>query len=297
MKKLSSTPALLPYFKVAVDQPAKLLYYNGMDMRQKGFTLIELLVVITIIALLLAIVMPLLQKTRDNAKAMICGSNIKQLLLALTSYEIQNGTFPYGCDSNLLQSKGPPPGGWPGNAAYDKQGWWWFNRIADSIGENFSNNSILWCPSRRVKDPGTKRNILCGNYGVNRVLCKNSAGSTNSEVTGLPLQGSQIPHPAATFLIIDSGYSTITWWYATDKPPSCLGSTMDDSAYVPGLWINTRQLRSGVESDALSGRHSNKSVNTGFVDGHLDRKKADDFYVEKAGSDYKNRSPLWLPSP
>ena len=247
--------------------------------------------------MLIAILMPALKKTRDNAKAVVCGSNIRQLVFALTSYETQNGTFPHGCDSNLLQLKGSPPGGWPGNAAYDKQGWWWFNRIADSIGKNFSNQSILWCPSRRITNPSTKRNILCANYGVNQAICKNSAGNKGPDVTGLPLRANQISHPAAILLIADSGYSTIMWWHATDNPPSCLGGIMDDSAYVPGLWINTRTFRPGVESDALSGRHSNKNINTGFVDGHIDRKKAADLYVERAGNDFKNYSPLWQPSP
>ncbi len=46
--------------------------------KKKGFTLIELLVVIAIIALLLAILMPSLQKAKDNAKKVICKSNLNQ---------------------------------------------------------------------------------------------------------------------------------------------------------------------------------------------------------------------------
>ena len=39
----------------------------------------------------------------------------------------------------------------------------------------------------------------------------------------------------------------------------------------------------------------NKTVNVGFADGHVTRKKADDLFVEKAADAYMNRSPLWLP--
>jgi prepilin-type N-terminal cleavage/methylation domain-containing protein/prepilin-type processing-associated H-X9-DG protein len=271
----------------------------AMISKRQAFTLIELLVVIAIIALLLAILVPALHKTREGAKAVVCSSNVKQLLVALTSYESQNHTFPYSTYNSFPAV--PPPEGYPGNPSYDRPCWWWFNFIADYVGKDPNKGrSVLWCPSRCVKDISIKPNILCGNYGVNQAICRNWSGSKQSEMVGKPLSANQILHHGQTMLVMDSGYSTLTWWHATDtgNVPFALQNDKKDSGYVPGLHkVNKPRLpfRGGVESDALNGRHPKKMLNAGFVDGHTAHQKPEDFYVEKVGDDFKNRSPLWLP--
>jgi len=54
--------------------------------RYNGFTLIELLVVIAVIAVLMAILMPALNRAREQGKRACCLSNLKQLQLAWTMY-------------------------------------------------------------------------------------------------------------------------------------------------------------------------------------------------------------------
>ncbi|AQQ09115.1 type II secretion system protein G [Sedimentisphaera cyanobacteriorum] len=56
-----------------------------------AFTLIELLVVISIIALLMAILMPALQKARNQAKFVMCSSNQKQIIYGVSAYQADNG--------------------------------------------------------------------------------------------------------------------------------------------------------------------------------------------------------------
>jgi len=265
-------------------------------MRRTGFTLVELLVVISIIALLMAIFIPALGSSREHAEAIHCGSNVRQLLLGLISYEAESETLPPAFDDTRADL---PPGGYPGGHAYDRMGWWWFNYIEGFYRKSAIARTVVQCPSKRLDDSRLKSNILCGNYGVNRCICKSpdDIPSRRGEFVGTPLRSSDIPHPGRTLLVTDSGYSMISWWHASDVPPVSLGATIEDTAYVPGLEINKgKSLWPGQESDAINGRHPNKTVNVGFADGHADRVKAEGLLVEKTADGYRNKSPLWQPN-
>jgi len=265
-------------------------------MRRPSFTLTELLVAIATIALLIAILLPSLRSSRQQAKTVLCSSNVKQLTFGLLLYETQNQTLPCGFDDNPNE---PPPGGYAGFVQYDRTGWWWFNFIEGFYRKSGSRKTVVRCPSKHLNNPSLKRNTLCGNYGVNRSLCKSfdDRQPYREEFIGTPLSTGNIPRPGETLLIVDSGYSMINWWHATDEPPVVLGDAIiEDTAYIPGLWVNKeRDLWPGQEYDSIYGRHPNKTVNVGFSDGHVSRKKADDLLVEKTSGVYRNRSSLWVP--
>jgi len=69
--------------------------------KRKAFTLIELLVVIAIIALLMAILMPALQRVREQARTVVCRSHLQQWALCMAMYTSEHdGHFMPGIDED-----------------------------------------------------------------------------------------------------------------------------------------------------------------------------------------------------
>jgi prepilin-type N-terminal cleavage/methylation domain-containing protein/prepilin-type processing-associated H-X9-DG protein len=104
---------------------------------QKGFTLIELLVVIAIIALLLSILLPGLQKAKQSAMTVVCGSNLKQWNLLVKFFLDDNEQIFPNSD-------------WNGDGTDDIHGQWWIQPIKQYFDEQMD---ILLCAQARV-NPG-----------------------------------------------------------------------------------------------------------------------------------------------
>jgi prepilin-type N-terminal cleavage/methylation domain-containing protein len=99
---------------------------SAIMSRQRGFTLIELLVVIAIIAILMSILMPALQRVKEQARNVTCQANLKQWNLIFAMHTESN-------DGRFFKGYGEP-------------GFWWI-RDLDPKWKDPGNAKIWFCPT------------------------------------------------------------------------------------------------------------------------------------------------------
>ena len=223
----------------------------------RAFTLIELLVVISVIALLVGILLPVLGKARDTGKDVACLSNLRQLTIGMTAYAVDHKeVFP------LLAEDGDAIHGerfWFGRIERDTAQDYAFDPWGGIASGYFGDASVGGCPTSVFNDPESDRrhNTADVDYAYSETVGFNSEANPAGD-----------PVPLATYQFREASRTGMLW-------DSALLITRGDAPRVRQLAIGRPITyisgRSGEPSPSLHGRHgSNTNANVGWVDGHAD---------------------------
>lgn len=227
-----------------------------------GFTLIELLVVIAIIALLTALLQPVLSLARAKSKEVACLNNLKQLQICAKLYSLDNDDFLLpNRNVYLVDTREPAPGfsdktTWcPGLAPFDTT----TENIERGLLFRYNKSTDIYrCPSdkSRVRTP----------EGQNLSLRRTRSYNLSQSINGLPYSNktAYVPGFARESDIDDPSPAELLFFVEVHEesifdshfgiPPRNWGSAED----TPRWW------------DLPAGRHS-QGGNFSFADGHVER--------------------------
>ena len=212
-----------------------------------GFTLIELLVVIAIIAILAALLLPVLSKSKAQSKGAQCLGNLKQLQTAWQMYVGESGDVAppnmYDTNDPVISSTPSLPGSWVvGNAQSDQTS----SNIQSGVLYPYVNSAgVYHCPSDISTVVGVPGLVRFRSYSMS--LQFNSNPGFNQLGPNPVKKLGQITNTSGLFIFLDENESSI-----------------DDGVFgtypYPGTeWLNL-----------ASDRH-NQGANLTFVDGHAER--------------------------
>ena len=246
------------------------------DFAAAAFTLIELLVVIAIIAILAAMLLPVLSKAKDKGLGAVCLSNTRQIAMGVLMYAGDNGDYfpqvtPWWTAGPYQNSAKLPCGGE------------WFradgvtpNTIAPMLTRLIPNNLTWTCPKRkRGTDYVTASGIQSGDpsvtgflsYGFNEIGIFGGPDPSTGDMTGnfQKFKSANVQKPCDLVAICDVSGS---------NDPALINGVAD-AAWLDTVWAGTSGPLETVgpsfgynyRLQTAYGKHNNR-INVIYADGH-----------------------------
>jgi len=225
--------------------------FSHRNQPSLAFTLVELLVVIAIIAILAALLLPTLGKSKATALQMQCLGQNKQLTLALQMYAQENSdVLPWPNWGPRFQgwlytptNGGPPEPSNPGQTVY----------AGGTLWPYLKDDKVYWCPADYTNT----------SYFAQRQQ-KLSSYIMNGGVMGYYMR----PPTANTHKLSAMNPSAYTNWEPSDQPPYIPALVFNDAASYP------------MDEEGPSRRH-NSGCNVSAFDGHAQLLKFSKFQQEQ----------------
>ena len=208
---------------------------KSISSLSKGFTMIELLMVMTIISILTAVLLPAIQQAKESSKRAQCGSNLRQIGLAIQMYcnDHQN-MFPYALTMDFDDWLYRPV------TVQSAVGIYLQDVLIPVIGGAQGNNSKVYiCKGTKMQwilDEGPNRNDYRYNYFYANGWSKNQSGRALDS----------LPRPYEAVLVYDKVWSN---WDPKYFPHKGIEAVYADGhvGYVKADWY----VANGVEPDGL----------------------------------------------
>jgi prepilin-type N-terminal cleavage/methylation domain-containing protein/prepilin-type processing-associated H-X9-DG protein len=269
--------------------------YDGRLRKLKAFTLVELLVVIGIIALLISVLLPALQKARRSANTIACSSNMRQIVQAMQMYASQNNGFipgsPHTSGGFLYKNGALDPQYSDNNCPGIISGYDWMSPLASVMGFNFDQGASLQSKFNRFN---TLVNLPVFGCPENQFL----EGEYVGDISGNTFSSIQ-PMPAyATAISFVSTKSDIPYWTLQDSYFPKLNKVGSSSKKIfiseAARWVSpvstdgSPDYSISLQSSVYSNAFSDYGAWTFYSRGGLDREMSAGNTIETAGA---NRDP------